>query len=134
MDQIVLREPISAEPKFENMGVELLPFFNSVLGAAGSHDGREREFVGRNGSVKHLGVEVEAVSGGLGGQVGSDDGVVDEGVRVWNCVEQLEGVAEIARRGEGAELEDATDGIVVGGEAEADDLGVELLELGHGGA
>lgn len=134
MNQIVQGEPVSSKPKFQNMGVELFPFFNSVLEAAGSDDGREGEFVGRNGSVKHLGVEVDAGSGGLGLQVGSDDGVVDEGVWVGDFFEQLEGVVEIAEWREGAELEDATDGVVVCGEAEADDLGVELLELGHGGA
>lgn len=31
-------------------------------------------------------------------------------------------------------LDNPTDGVVVGGEAEADDLGVEPLELGHGSA
>lgn len=132
MNQIVLREGISAKTQFENMGVDLSPLLDCIFNATGSDERRKCEFVGRDALVQHLGVEVDAVSGEWSLEVGPYDGVVDKGVWVVNFVEQLESVVEIAILREGAELKDSAHGIVIGGEAKADDLRVELLELVHG--
>lgn len=60
------------------------------------------------------------------------ESVVDEGVGVWEEAEEAEGVGEIAGGGECGELDEAADGVVVGGEAETEELGVVLAELRHG--
>ena len=49
-------------------------------------------------------------------------------------VEHLEGISKIANIGDCTELDNTAHGIIVSGEAKADDLRVKLLELGHGRA
>lgn len=60
------------------------------------------------------------------------ESVVNEGVGVWEVVEEAEGVGDVAGGGESGELDQAAHGVVVGGEAETDQLGVVLPELRHG--
>ncbi|GER57207.1 nicotinate-nucleotide--dimethylbenzimidazolephosphoribosyltransferase [Striga asiatica] len=71
---------------------------------------------------KHLRVQKDAIFMELGFQIASENGVIYESVWVGQFVEHLEG---------GAELDDASRGVVVGGEAELDDAGVVLPELRH---
>ena len=83
--------------------------------------------------MQHAEVKEEAVSGEEGIQEASDDGVVNEGIWLGHLVEQVECIIQVAVLGERTELDEAAHGVVVGGEAEADGSGVELLEVGHGG-
>lgn len=131
VDQIVLRKPIIPEPEFEDVGVELPPL---VKGRAGSYEGREREPIGSHRLVQHLYVEEDGAGGEAAVEVASDDGIIYEGVRVREALEDTEGVIEVlvGGRRDGAEFDDAPHGVVVGGETEADELGVELAEVvGH---
>jgi hypothetical protein len=48
--------------------------------------------------------------------------------------EEAESIGEIAIRGGGSEGEEAAGGDDVSGEAGADEVGVELAKVGHGGA
>lgn len=51
-----------------------------------------------------------------------------------DLVEHELSVTEVSGGGDGAEGDELSDGEVFGGEAVEDDLGVELFEVGHGGA
>lgn len=83
--------------------------------------------------MQHAEVKEEGVSGEVRIQEASDDGVVNEGIWLGHLVEQVECIIQVAVLGERTELDEAAHGVVVGGEAEADGSGVELLEVGHGG-
>lgn len=65
---------------------------------------------------------------------GSDESVVHECGGVGGVGEEEDGVVEIAGGGGCTEIEEATGGDGVAGEAGFDELGVELEEGFHGGA
>lgn len=108
------------------MGVDLDPKHEVAVAAVGDsgEQAGEGEAVGPGAASEHQGVEIVGK--------GSDEGVVDERVGAGEGEEELESVVGVA--GEGGELDEAAGGVVVEVEAEADELGVELVELGHGGA
>lgn len=60
------------------------------------------------------------------------ESVVNEGVGVWEVVEEAEGVGDVSGGGESSELDKAAHGVVVRGEAETDELRVVLPEFRHG--
>jgi hypothetical protein len=67
----------------------------------------------------------------MGGE-SEKESVINEGVGVWEMAEEADGVGEVSGCGESGELDEAADGVVVGGETETDELGVVLSELRHG--
>ena len=67
-------------------------------------------------------------------QVTSHEGIVNESIRVRQCIEQMQGIVKIFVFRDGTDLDEATHGIIVSGEVELDEVGVVLFEVGHGGA
>lgn len=143
--EVVLRDDNVAVPELEDVGVELFTLLRSAGDAAGAEEGGEGEVVGAEVAVEHFGVEVEEdgeadvdISAGRH-EIAIEDGIVEEDVGFGNAVEHLESVVQVAMMMimelllsvKAQLLDNPADGVVVGGEAEADDLGVELLELGH---
>lgn len=110
----------------------LSPFFDGIGEATRADHGRESEAIGGDGAAQHAEIKEEAVHGEVGfPEKAPHDGVVNEGVWLGHLVEQLEGITQIAVFRNGAELDETTHGVVVGGEAEADGSRVELLKVGH---
>lgn len=108
--------------------MELCSFGKTACGK----NGGESEVIGNNGAAQHAKVKEERAFGEVGiPQKASDDGVVNEGIWLGNIVEQLESITQIAIFRNSTEFDETTHGVVVGGEAEADGSGVELLKVGH---
>lgn len=143
VDEVVLGDGIVAVPELEDVGVELFTLLGRAEDAAGAEESGEREVVGADGAVEHFGVEQEDVDINAGRhEIAIEDGIVEEDVGFGNAVEHLESVVQVVMMMttmgllvvKAQLLDNPADGVVVGGEAEADDLGVEPLELGHGRA
>lgn len=98
----------------------------------------EREGVGAgevaNGGPEGFGVEEEGVDRAGAGDVAPEEGVGGEGVRGGDPGEDQTGVAEGAGGGEGGEGEDAGSHEGVAEGAGGEGVGVNLLEVAHGGA
>lgn len=99
----------------------------------GAEDEREGEVVGAEIAAVHLGVEGEDFVEGAEVGVGAEEGVVEEGVWVGDCVEELAGVGDGGGEG-GGEGEKLGGGWEVEVEAMGDEEGVDALERGEGGA
>lgn len=134
MYQIVETKGICGKPELKYVGMDLAPLFNGISKGTSSYETRESEFIRKNRVLQHLQVEKNAVGRLLALQVTSDEGIVNESIRLRQCIEQVQAIVEMSVFGDGTELDDAAHGIIVSGKAELDEVGVVLLEVGHGGA
>lgn len=90
----------------------------------------EGEWVGENGEGFHEGEEVEGLLEGWGKGVGFDNGVEEDDVGVLGVGEDASGVREVVEGGaEGDEVGEDLVGMV---EAMAEEVGVDLGEVGEG--
>lgn len=114
--------------------MDLGPFSNSIINRTSSYETREGEFIGKNRVMQHLQVEKDAVGRFLALQVTSHDGIVNKSIRLRQCIKQVHGIVEISIFRNSTKLDEAAHGIIVSGEAKFDEVAMELVEVGHGGA
>ena len=100
------------------MGMDLFSVVKGMAEGTSFDERREGEFIGGEGMLEHVGVEEEGSGGHLGEGTGLEDSVEEEGVGVGEAGEDSESVAEVVVGGEG---DDARHGVVVGGEAKAEE-------------
>nr|CAD1843017.1 unnamed protein product [Ananas comosus var. bracteatus] len=113
------------------MGMKLLPIAEAPTTL---EQRREREAIGEEPTLNQFNVELEGVSGQIVVGVGADDGVEGEGGGVGDLGEDEAGVVDGAEGRCGGDGDEAARGEWGEGERRAHHLGVDLLELRHGGA
>lgn len=133
MDERVLNEQIQLEPILNNVAEQRVAELRRRKAGAALEEKRESEVIGRDVGAQHFEVERDGAVGGFGPREASDDCVECESCgRVVGVSEEGDGVVDVAGVGDGGEEEELGGEEGVAGEAEGGDLGVDLLELGHG--